>query len=719
MSQNVFRVERRPNGIAHLVVDHPARKLNVLDADAVASLEAALTDLEAAPPTGVLVVSGKPGSFIAGADIDVIGSISDADQVKTLVRRGQAAYSRLAALPCPTVAAIDGVCLGGGTELALACDSRVAAEEPRTQIGLPETLLGIFPAWGGCTRLPRLIGLPAALDLILTGRSIDARRAEKLGLVARAVPAAWLVDHAEARLAALAKKKLRQRRDRYRPRGFMPWFLHATPFGRALACSQARKSVIARTGGVYPAPLAAISVLRHTLGESPAVSLLAEASVVAPLVVGPVCKNLVRIFRLSEDAKRANVVADPAIKPAAIANMALIGAGVMGAGIAELAARNGIRVRVRELKPEALESALRTVRAVIDERGRRRRPSQRDIDAQMGRILPTLDLSGMAQAEFAIEVVVEDLDVKRRVFAELEVRTTATALLASNTSSLSIDALAAGLLHPERFVGFHFFNPVHRMPLVEVVRGARTGDQALVTAVGLARRLGKTPVVVKDSPGFVVNRVLMPYLREALHLLEEGYLVPDIDDAMRRFGMPMGPFEVVDEVGLDVAQKVAGVLVAAFPERIVPSPALEKLVGAGRLGRKNGRGFYRHMGPGGRKRTPDRSVRGLLGLPNARRPQTVDSLAERMVLVMINEAARCVEEGIVAGPEQVDLAMIFGAGFPPYRGGVLRHADTVGLQIVVDRLRALRAEKGPRFEPCALLASKADDGEQFTGPRLR
>jgi len=292
----------------------------------------------------------------------------------------------------------------------------------------------------------------------------------------------------------------------------------------------------------------------------------------------------------------------------------------------------------------------------------------------------------------------------------------AGALLASNTSSLSINALGSGLLHPERFVGFHFFNPVHRMPLVEVVRGERTGDAALVTAVGLARRLGKTPVVVKDSPGFVVNRVLMPYLREALHLLEEGYMVADIDSAMRRFGMPMGPFEVVDEVGLDVAQKVAGVLVAAFPERIQSSPALDKLVAAGRLGKKNGRGFYRHDG---RKRRPDRAVRSLLEMPHARRPQTIDSLAERMVLVMINEAARCVEEAIVAGPEQVDLAMVFGAGFPPHRGGVLRHADAAGLEHIVGRLRSLRAEKGPRFEPCALLVQKADQGELFTGPPLR
>jgi 3-hydroxyacyl-CoA dehydrogenase/enoyl-CoA hydratase/3-hydroxybutyryl-CoA epimerase len=708
----VFRVERRSSGIAHLVMDHPARRVNVLDADAIASLEAALNDLEASTPPGLVVLSGKTGSFIAGADIDAIAGITDPDLVHKLVRRGQAAFSRLAALGCPKVAAIDGVCLGGGTELALACDSRVATEEPRTQIGLPEVMLGIFPAWGGTTRLPRLVGLPAALDLILTGRSLDARRAEKVGLVARAVPAAWLVESAERHLAQVARRPARKRRDRYRARSLGEWFLDATAPGRALVFSQARKSVLTRAGGKYPAPLAALRVLENTYGRAEPHGLAAEADAVAPLVVGPVCKNLVRIFRLSEDAKRANVVADPGVKPAAVSRMALIGAGVMGAGIAELAARQGISVRMREIRPEALQKGLQVIRGVIEERTRKQRGGAREVDAQMARVLPTLDLTGMAHADFSLEAVVEDLDVKRRVFAELEVRVPEGALLASNTSSLSIDALAAGLLHPGRFVGFHFFNPVHRMPLVEVVRGARTTDVALVTAVALARRLGKTPVVVRDSPGFVVNRVLMPYLREALHMLEEGYAVTDLDAAMRGFGMPMGPFEVVDEVGLDVAQKVAGVLAAAFPERMQPSPALAKLIASGRLGRKNGRGFYRHRG---RERVPDRAVRAVLGLPAARRTQAGDALAERMVLAMINEGARCVEEGIVAGPEWVDLAMVFGAGFPPWRGGLLRHADTLGLRLVVDRLRSLRAEKGARFEPCALLVAKADAEEKLTG----
>jgi len=707
----VFRVEPRPGGLAHLVVDDPARKLNVLTAGALADLESALAELESLPDLkGVVLRSGKEGSFIAGADIDAIGAITDEAEVAALVKRAHAVFSRLAALRVPTVAAIEGPCLGGGLEIALACDSRVAAEE-RAQIGLPETMLGIFPAFGGTTRLPRLVGLPAACDLILTGRTVDAKRAEKMGLVAKAAPSAWLLEAAEQRLAQLAGRPAGARRDAWRPKGLVPWLLGATSPGRALVLRQARAGVLAKTGGRYPAPLAALDVLKGGAGRAVEASLALEAAAIGPLVVGPVCKNLVRIFRLSEAAKRASVVADATVKPATVSRLALAGAGVMGGGIAELASRHGIEVRLRDVRPEALQKGLQTVRAVMDERGRKKRTPGREKDGQMARILPTLEPSGFAQADAAIEAVVEDLDVKRRVFAELEVRMRPDALLATNTSSLSVDALADGLRHPERFVGFHFFNPVHRMPLVEVVRGARTSDAALVTAVGLARRLGKTPVVVKDSPGFVVNRILMPYLREAMHLYEEGFAVADVDAAMRGFGLPMGPFEVVDEVGLDVALKVAGVLSAAFPGRMQPAPLLEKLVTAGRLGRKNGRGFYRHAG---RKRTPDAAVSALLGIANSRHPSSLEPLAERMALAMANEGARCLEEGIVADAGSVDVAMIFGAGFPPFRGGVLRWADAVGLPQVVEKLRALRGEKGDRFEPCALLVTKAERGEAFT-----
>ncbi|MBI1799762.1 MAG: enoyl-CoA hydratase/isomerase family protein [Candidatus Eisenbacteria bacterium] len=714
-----FRIEWPRPGLPHLVMDDPARRVNVIDEAAIGSLEAALDELERAasregdaPLEGVVVVSGKSGSFIAGADVNAIASMTDRAEVLALIRRAHAAFGRLAALAAPTVAAINGPCLGGGTELALACDSRIASDEPRTQIGLPETLLGIFPGFGGTTRLPRLIGARAALDLILTGRALDAKRAERAGLIARAVPGTWLIEAAYRRLEELGRRPAGQRRDAYRARDAASWALECNPFGRRLVFQQARAMTRARTHDRYPAPLAAIRVMELGWGRPIAEALRHEAEWVSDLVVGPVCKNLVRIFLLSERAKKDDVAA-PGVRPAEVRSLALVGSGVMGGGIAELASRNGIAVRMRDVQPASLTRALETVRGIIAERGRKRRSGAGEPDNQMARILPTLELTGFKRADAAIEAVVEDLDVKRRVFGELEVRMRDDALLATNTSSLSVNALADGLEHPERFCGFHFFNPVHRMPLVEVVRGAKTSDATLATAVALARRLGKTPVVVNDAPGFVVNRILMPYLREAMHLLEEGYALTDIDASMRRFGMPMGPFEVVDEVGIDVASKVAGVLSKAFPDRMSAAPALDKLLAAKRLGKKSALGFYRHRG---KKHLPDPALGALLGLDRERKAQSPDSLAERMVLGMINESARCLEDDVVSDAGMLDLAMIFGAGFPPFRGGPLRHADTLGLARVEERLTALRAECGERFAPARMLASLAARGGTFTSP---
>jgi 3-hydroxyacyl-CoA dehydrogenase/enoyl-CoA hydratase/3-hydroxybutyryl-CoA epimerase len=333
----------------------------------------------------------------------------------------------------------------------------------------------------------------------------------------------------------------------------------------------------------------------------------------------------------------------------------------------------------------------------------------------MSRVYPTLEMNGVGRSDVAIEAVVEDFEIKRRVFAELEARLRPDAVLATNTSSLSVSSLAQGLDHPERFCGFHFFNPVHRMPLVEVVRGPKTSDRTAAIAVNLARRLGKTPVVVSDAPGFVVNRVLMPYLREAMHLLEEGYPIGAIDASMRQFGMPMGPFEVVDEVGIDVANHAAHVLGKAFPERMAPVPMLESLLAAQRLGKKSGAGFYRHRG---RKRIADPQLRALLGLTRERTPHSLENLSERMVLAMINEAAHCLEDRVVEDAGLLDLAMVYGAGFPPFRGGVLRHADSLGLQRVEARLTALRAERGERFKPASLVSKLVAASETFTQPTV-
>ena len=741
---SVFRIEFLPAGVpgadipgevAHLVMDDPARRVNLIDERAIGDLEEALDSLEGRHDLlGLVVRSGKPGSFVAGADLDAIASLTDRAQVMAMVRRAQQAFTRLAALPYPTVAAIDGACLGGGTELALACCSRVAAEEPRTRIGLPEVLLGIIPGFGGTTRLPRLVGLSIALALILTGRSLDARSAERVGLVARAVPGVWLIEHAHRRLAELAPRRpgmvrtgaspagagaRRPRRDRWRARDLRASFMDGTPFGRGLVFSRARAMTKARSGGNYPAPVAALSVLHHGFSQPVEVSLRLEAEWVSDLVVGRVCKNLVRAFRLAERTKKeplAGADLSGAAGPRPVERLQLVGAGVMGAGIAEIASRHGIEVRMRDTDPAVLARALRAVRARVAERVARSGTPRHEAEGQLARLFPSPELAGLERADLAIEAVVEDLDVKRRVFGELEVRMRPDALLATNTSSLSVDTLASGLRHPQRFVGLHFFNPVHRMPLIEVVRGVRTSDAALAVAVALARRLGKTPVVVNDAPGFVVNRVLMPGLREALHLVEDGYRVADVDAAMRAFGMAMGPFEVLDEVGLDVAAKVADTLNRAFPERIAAAPQLEALVAAGRLGRKCGVGFYRHRGG---RRTPDPQTARLLRPARRRKPQSPEVLAERMTLAMVNEAAYCLAEGVVADAGMLDLALLYGAGFPLFRGGPLRHADALGLAKVESRLTALRAEKGERFRPAPLIVELAASGGRFTEPADR
>ena len=707
----IFRVERQVNGVAHLVIDDPGRKVNVIGEGAIADLERAVAVLESDPKLrGVVLMSGKPGTFVAGADVNEIAAVTEREAVLALVRRVHSVFSRIAALHCPTVAAIDGTCLGGGTELALACDSRIATEEPHTQIGLPETMLGIFPGFGGTTRLPRLIGMSAALDLILTGRNLDARRAEKLGVVARAVPAAWLVEFAHRRIAELEKRPAKRRRDQTRARGLMGWFMDVSAPGRRMVLNRARSMTRARTGGPYPAPLAALGVIERSAGKSVDQALILEANAVSDLAVGPVCKNLVRIFLLSERAKKDPPVGEPAPTPLPVRTLMVVGAGVMGGGVAALASRQGLSVRLRDLSPDSLTRALQTVRDLAWERARKGRGGAREVDHQMARILPGLDLTGVRRTDFALEAVVEKLDVKRRVFGELEVRLRPDAILATNTSSLSVTELASGLARPERFCGFHFFNPVHRMPLVEVVRGRKTSDATIVTAVAFARRLGKTPVVVRDSPGFVVNRILMPYLREAMHLLEDGYPMLEIDAAMREFGMPMGPFEVLDEVGLDVAKNAADVLTRAFPGRMTSSPLLEKMVAAGRLGKKSGQGFYRHRG---KKRVEAPGLRRFLGLRRARRPLGREHLAERMVLAIVNEAARCLEEEIVSDAGMLDLAMVFGAGFPPFRGGPLRYADSVGVAAIQGRMSAMRAEGGERFKPTALIETLAHRGGSF------
>ena len=566
-------------------------------------------------------------------------------------------------------------------------------------------------AWGGTTRLPRLVGLQAALDLLLTGKQIDARKARRIGFAAEVFPA----DLFQEKVADFALRTRSLPAGSSLPRrNLVTRMLDDTGPGRRIVLAAARKRVKAQTGGHYPAPLRILDILRLHLGGSVDESLAAEARAAAELVVGPVCKNLIHVFHMREASRKGFGVADPSTQPRPVDDMAVLGAGVMGGGIAHLAAQTGIRVRMKDIRHEAITGGLQHARSLFDKGVQRRRLTPREAAQRMELVSGGMDYAGFGGADVVVEAIVEKLDVKRAVLRETEAHVRADCVVATNTSSLSVDAMAEVLDNPERFCGMHFFNPVHRMPLVEVVRGARTGDRAVATVYALALRMGKVPVVVRDGPGFLVNRILAPYLNEAGFLLGDGATVDEVDRAARDFGMPMGPLRLVDEVGIDVSNHAGTSMYAALGERLTPAPALVALGGTGRLGRKGGLGFYRYEK--GKEKGVDPELYDALGsaVP-AQRGDRVDaeSIRRRLVVQMINEAARVLADGIVASAAELDLAMIMGTGFPPFRGGLLRFADTLHARGVLDRIQQLHRTHGDRFAPAPLLEELARTDRTF------
>jgi 3-hydroxyacyl-CoA dehydrogenase/enoyl-CoA hydratase/3-hydroxybutyryl-CoA epimerase len=707
-----FHLEVGADRLATLTFDSPDRKVNVFSRDAFQELERVIGELSArgaaagagAGEIGALVLlSGKRSGFIAGADVEEITRVTDPVEAEAGSRVGHRLFSAWQALPFPTIAAIRGTCMGGGLEISLASTYRVASDRPDTRMGLPEVRLGIVPGWGGSTRLPRLIGIAAALDLILTGKTVDGRKALKLGLVDALLPEARFLDG--VRDFALAR--LDQPRRDAEEFDFKELLLEKNPLGRKILFDQARKKTLEQTRGHYPAPLRAIEVVRVGIEDGERAGFDAEARAVAELATSRTAKNLIHVFRLTEAAKKEAGL--PGGTPRDVHATAVLGAGVMGGGIAQLVAdQTSLPVRMKDVRDEALASGMQHASKLFNKQVERRRLSAPEARRKMTLLHPTLDFSGFGRVDLVVEAIVENMAVKQEVFAETARHVGDGAILASNTSSLSIAGIGAKTPHPERVVGMHFFNPVDKMPLVEVIAAEGSDPSAVNTVFAFTRKLGKTPILVKDTPGFLVNRLLMFYSTEALWLLDEGFRIEDLDRAMADWGMPMGPMALTDEVGIDVATKVAHILHDAFSERLPVPDWLDQVPQSGRLGTKNGKGFYLYEGR--ERKEPDPAVYGLLGLdPRVENPDP-GLIADRMVLPMVNEAARCLEEGVVRSAADLDLALIFGTGFPPFRGGLCRWADQEGLGRLLSTLERFEGSVGGRYAPSEALRRTAAAG---------
>ncbi len=715
-------VEERADGVAVVCFDVPGEPVNTLQADIAAELERVFARLEQnSNVKAVLLISGKPDSFVAGADIKMLRAVERAEQAAELSRTGQRALSAIVDFRVPVVAAIHGACLGGGLELALACNARVATTDAKTKLGLPEVQLGVLPALGGTQRLPRLVGIQSALDLLLTGKQIDGKRALHMGLIDELVPHAILLEVA-ARIALARAERPATRRPLLRrlfdKAELSEFALAENPLGRKLVFDQARRQLFEKTHGNYPAPERILEVVKLGLARGVKAGLEAEARAFGELVVSEEARALMHVFFASTELKkdRGHDAEDVVTRP--VHRVAVLGAGLMGAGIAYVtAAQAATDVRLKDRDEPALGKGLKYVREICDERVKSRRLTATERDLLMAHVTATTDYVGFDAVDVVIEAVFEDLELKRQVLVEVEAHTGKRAIFASNTSSLPIGKIAEGARRPEQVIGMHYFSPVHKMPLLEVNVTEATLPWVAATCVELGKRQGKTVIVVRDGAGFYTSRILGPYMSEASFLINEGVAIERIDRALVKWGFPVGPVTLLDEVGIDVGAKVGHILHEAFGERMAPPPGVERLLTDQRLGKKNQRGFYLYSAAkkSGKKEV-DRSVYALLSVEPKNEISEQD-IATRCALQMINEALHCFGEGILRSARDGDIGAIFGLGFPPFRGGPFRYVDTIGASEVVRRLEAYRNAHGARFAPAPVLVEMAQAGSTFYGSK--
>ncbi|MEE2885859.1 MAG: 3-hydroxyacyl-CoA dehydrogenase NAD-binding domain-containing protein [Planctomycetota bacterium] len=693
VSVGIVHLDEARDGIAILRLGADSESVVTLTERRLNSLRDTLQRLrDDTSVRGLIVTGSTSGMFAAGADISLIEAITDPAEGVRAARTGQTVFAMFQELTIPVVGAIEGPCLGGGYEMALCFDLRVASDHPATSIGLPEVKLGIVPGFGGTQRLPRLIGIPKALDLILKGRALRADAARRAGLVDRVVASEQLMAAAQQEVRKLCDRGIK--RPKRTLRGMAFWMSHVGLL-RSLVRKKVAKTLSNGPGRFYEAPPTALSLCLDAFAHKPEVGLQREAEALGKLVVSPTCKALVRLFFLMDHAKRLGKADDAAD----VSHAHIVGGGAMGAGIGGLMARKGLRVRLCDLSADALSGAKQRLQKVLSKLRKRRRIKPHEATGVQDRLAVSTSWGRLDRTDFFLEAVVENLDVKRRLFAQaIEAGLPPTAILASNTSSLPIDAMAEGLENPERVIGLHFFNPPEKMPLVEVVVGPRTSPATIATTCKLAVQMGKSPVVVKDSPGFLVNRCLAPYMNEAAVLMLEGCDPKTIDKVMLDFGLPMGPARLLDEVGFDVAGKVSEVMSTAFADRMKPCELFQAMVDAGHLGTKTGGGILSDGGA---------AVLAELRTGPPKEPSRSEIL-ERLIYPMVDEAYRCLDEGLVASEQDIDLGMVMGMGFPPFTGGITRYAAAEGHGHIVARLRALAATHGERFLPGEGLLKFAD-----------
>ncbi len=675
----------------HVIFNNQSSSVNVLCAQTIFELSTVISNASMDKSISAVVFqSAKEDCFIAGADINEIKTISSVPDAYAKATMGQGVINKIAKLKIPTYAVINGACMGGGLELALACDFRIATTNPKTKLALPEVNLGFIPGFGGTQRLPRIVGIANALDLILTGKSIDGKKAKKMKLVHELCHNNMVPEV----LAKMQKEIARSAKDYINKNKYKLTFVEKN--FPSMVFSVAKKSVIKKTKGFYPAPLAAISVLQKTLNVKIDKGLEIEANAFAELAFSDISKNLVSLFFTNEALKK-----EYTSKVAPIETAAVIGSGVMGGGIAFLLNSNEIQVRMKDVTQNAIILGFRQIGDYYKSLVKSRKITQSQADINIARVTSTTKMNGISACDIIIEAVVEDITIKHSVLQELERKIKKNAIIATNTSSLRVSEIAEPLLRKENVVGMHFFNPVNKMPLVEVVSTEFSSEEAIAKVMQLARKCGKVAIPVGDCSGFVVNRILLPFMNEALFCLEECGDIKQIDEALKEFGMPMGAFELADEIGIDVCYKVAKILHTSYGDRMKPSITLDNAFRNLRLlGKKGGEGFYKNEKP-----NPKLKTKRIRKLPN-------NKILERTILIMINEASRVLEEGYVKNPHYLDMAMIMGAGFPAFRGGILKYADSLGTRVVHDKLVRL-TEKHTRFEPSKLLSLLARSNAKF------